>query len=158
MIVDLMRNDLSKTCADDSIEVSALCACESFARVHHLVSTVRGRLRPECHALDLARACFPGGSITGAPKIRAMEIIAALERRRRGPYCGAIGYIGADGAMDLNIAIRTLIYEGRGVSFSVGGGITAASDPAAEYAETLAKASAIFASFAPERQQEEAAA
>jgi para-aminobenzoate synthetase component 1 len=157
MIVDLLRNDLAKVCTDDSVEVAALCEPESFARLHHLVSTVTGKLRDGQDALDLLRACFPGGSITGAPKVRAMEIIAELERRRRGPYCGAIGYIGANGAMDMNIAIRTLVYEGRGVSFSVGGGITAASDPEAEYRETLAKAAAIFGSFGPPDEKEVAA-
>jgi para-aminobenzoate synthetase component 1 len=157
MIVDLLRNDLAKVCADDSVEVASLCEPESFAKVHHLVSTVTGRLRENFTSLDLLRACFPGGSITGAPKVRAMEIIAELERRRRGPYCGAIGYVGANGAMDMNIAIRTLVYEGRSVSFSVGGGITTASDPEAEYRETLAKAAAIFDSFRPSDEKEIAA-
>ncbi len=147
MIVDLLRNDLSKVCQDFSVEVPALCALESFATVHHLVSTVTGSLRPGQTAVDLLRACFPGGSITGAPKVRAMAIIAEVERIARGPYCGAMGYIGFDGAMDTNIAIRTLVYEGDTVSFNVGGGITADSDPTGEYQETLDKAAAIFASF-----------
>jgi para-aminobenzoate synthetase component I len=147
MIVDLLRNDISKVCDDFSVEVPKLCALESFASVHHLVSTVTGALKADQTPVDLLRACFPGGSITGAPKVRAMEIIAELEGAARGPYCGAMGYIGFNGAMDTGIAIRTLIYEGSRVSFSAGGGITAESDPAAEYQETLDKASAIFKSF-----------
>lgn len=140
MIVDLLRNDLSRVCEDESVEVAALCALESFAQVHHLVSTVTGRLAPGRDALDLLRACWPGGSVTGAPKIRAMEIIEALEDARRGPYCGSLGYIGFDGAMDTSILIRTLVLAGGRASLRTGGGITLASDPAAEVAETLAKA------------------
>ncbi|HTK85401.1 MAG TPA: aminodeoxychorismate synthase component I [Patescibacteria group bacterium] len=153
MIVDLLRNDLSKVCQDFSVEVPALCALESFATVHHLVSTVTGSLQPGQTAVDLLRACFPGGSITGAPKMRAMEIIAELENMARGPYCGAMGYIGFDGAMDTSIAIRTLVYEGDTVSFNVGGGVTANSDPAEEYQETLDKAAAMFASFGNKRRE-----
>ncbi|MBX3495488.1 MAG: aminodeoxychorismate synthase component I [Parvibaculum sp.] len=140
MIVDLLRNDISRVCADGSVTVEKLCALESFANVHHLVSTVRGELRPGATPADLLAACFPGGSITGAPKLRAMEIIAELEPAARGPYCGAIGYLGADGAMDTSIAIRTMVVKGRRVTFQAGGGIVADSDPAAEYDETLAKA------------------
>jgi len=147
MIVDLLRNDLSRVCAPHTIETPALCALESFANVHHLVSTVTGRLRDGADAIDLLKATFPGGSITGAPKIRAEEIIAALEPTTRGPYCGSIGYLGFDGAMDLNIAIRTAVVAGRRVTFQAGGGIVAQSDPAAEYDETLAKASAIRAAL-----------
>lgn len=147
MIVDLLRNDLSKVCRPDRVKVSALCALESFARVHHLVSTITGELRYGYDALDLLRACFPGGSITGAPKIRAMEIIETLEPTRRGPYCGSMGYIGFDGNMDTNILIRTLVYHDSGVSFQVGGGIVVDSDPAAEYEETLVKARGLFDSF-----------
>ena len=147
MIVDLLRNDISKACRDHSVAVPELCRLESYARVHHLVSTVTGRLREGMDAVDLIRACFPGGSITGAPKVRAMEIIAELEPTRRGPYCGAIGFIGFDGAMDSNIAIRTLaLKDGRAV-FQAGGGIVADSEPAAEYDETLVKAEALFACF-----------
>ncbi len=149
MIVDLLRNDLSKVCAADSVEAPEICKVESFAAVHHLVSTVRGTLKDGKTALDALRACFPGGSITGAPKIRAMEIIAEMEATRRGPYCGALGYVGFDGAMDSSILIRTLVYEGSTVSLHTGGGITADSDPQAEYDETLAKAEAIFRSFSP---------
>lgn len=147
MIVDLLRNDLSKVCTDESVEAPELCRLETFAGVHHLVSTVTGTLREKETALDALEACFPGGSITGAPKVRAMEIIEGLEPLRRGPYCGAMGYIGFNGAMDTNIVIRTLVYEGRKISFNAGGGITADSIPAAEYRETLDKAGGIFRSF-----------
>lgn len=147
MIVDLLRNDLSKTCDADSIEVEHLCALESFSSVHHLVSTVTGRLKLAQSALDVLQGCFPGGSITGAPKIRAMEIIEELEPARRGPYCGALGYIGFDGAMDTNILIRTLVYWKDMVSFQVGGGIVADSDPSAEFEETLTKAKGLLNSF-----------
>ncbi len=149
MIVDLLRNDLSKVCEDHSIQVPELCALESFASVHHLVSTVTGTLRADHTPLDLLHACFPGGSITGAPKIRAMEIIEELEPQRRGPYCGSMGYISFSGAMDTNIMIRTLAFENKTVSFQVGGGIVVDSDPDAEHQETLDKAEALFRSFAP---------
>lgn len=147
MIVDLLRNDLSKVCQPDSISAHNLCQLETFASVHHLVSTVRGTLKKDKDALALLRACFPGGSITGAPKIRAMEIIEGIEPARRGPYCGSMAYIGFDGQMDSNILIRTLVFEKGRVSFNAGGGIVADSDPAAEYQETLHKAEAIFRSF-----------
>ena len=147
MITDLLRNDLSKCCEASSIEVTKLCAIESFARVHHLVSTITSTLRKDQTPIDLLKACFPGGSITGAPKIRAMEIIEELETKRRGPYCGSLAMIGANGHMDSNILIRTLTFEEDRVSFHVGGGITALSDPDAEYEETLAKAQGIFDSF-----------
>ncbi len=144
MIVDLLRNDLSKVCTPLSIEVPALCAVESYAHVHHLVSVVTGQLKQDYDALDLIAATFPGGSITGAPKIKAMEAIARLEKTRRGTYCGAIGYIGFDGTLDLNIAIRTLVCEKQTLSLHAGGGITLLSDPASEYDETLAKAEKIL--------------
>lgn len=147
MIVDLLRNDLSKVCRAESIRVPELCKLESFAGVHHLVSTVSGQLKEGVDAIDLLTACFPGGSITGAPKIRAMEIIEELEPTRRGPYCGAMGYIGFDGAMDSNILIRSLVYEHGAVSLQTGGGITAGSDPEAEYRECFDKAEAVFRSF-----------
>ncbi|KAB7742352.1 aminodeoxychorismate synthase component I [Parvibaculum sedimenti] len=140
MIVDLLRNDISRVCEDGSVTVEKLCALESFAQVHHLVSTVRGRLRQGETHVDLLAACFPGGSITGAPKLRAMEIIAELEPTTRGPYCGAIGYLGFNGAMDTSIAIRTMVTKGDRITFQAGGGITADSDPATEYEETLTKA------------------
>lgn len=147
MIVDLLRNDLSRVCEDHGVEVPGLCALESYASVHHLVSAVTGRLRPGCNAMDALRAAFPGGSITGAPKIRAMQIIAEMEPHRRGPYCGAIGYIGFDGRMDMNIAIRTIAINARQAVFHAGGGIVADSDPHAEYRESLDKARALFTAF-----------
>ncbi|NBT86007.1 MAG: aminodeoxychorismate synthase, component I, partial [Alphaproteobacteria bacterium] len=143
MIVDLMRNDLSKVCEPFSVEVPSLLALESYATVHHLVSTVVGTLKPEFNNVDLLKATFPGGSITGAPKIRAMEIIAELEPSQRGPYCGSVGYIGFDGNMDTNIAIRTLTVRQNKISFHVGGGIVADSNPLEEYIETETKAAAL---------------
>jgi para-aminobenzoate synthetase component 1 len=142
MIVDLLRNDLGKVCRTGSVTVPRLLALESHPTVHHLVSTVTGVLRDGADAFDLVRAAFPGGSITGAPKIRAMEIIAELERAPRGVYCGAIGYVSVTGAMDLNIPIRTIVIrEGEGeATFHAGAGIVWDSEPAAEYQETLAKA------------------
>lgn len=140
MIVDLLRNDLGKVCAIGSVRVPRLFAIESFARVHHLVSTVTGRLAPDRRAVDLLRACFPGGSVTGAPKLRAMEVIEELEPNRRGVYCGAIGYLGFDGGMDTNIAIRTLVHSAGITRLWAGGGIVADSDPESEYRETYHKA------------------
>ncbi len=147
MIVDLLRNDLSKVCVPGSVQVPQLCSLETFASVHHLVSTVTGRLREGQNAVDLLAAAFPGGSVTGAPKVRAMEIITQMERHARGPYCGAIGYIGFDGTMDTNIVIRTASFRGGSCVVQAGGGIVTASEPAAEYDETLDKARAIFAAF-----------
>jgi para-aminobenzoate synthetase component 1 len=144
MIVDLLRNDLGKVCATGSVQVPELFKLESYARVHHLVSKVYGRLGQGQDALSLLRACFPGGSITGAPKLRAMEIIEELEPHRRGIYCGSIGYIGFDGDMDCNIAIRTMIHSEGITRLWAGGGIVADSDPDAEYRETYHKASALL--------------
>lgn len=144
MIVDLLRNDLGKDCEPGSVQTPALFALESYANVHHLVSTVQGRLRQDRDALDLLRDCFPGGSITGAPKLRAMEIIEELEPHGRGVYCGAIGYVGFDGAMDTNIAIRTLVHAGGEVRCWAGGGIVADSQWEEEYRETQDKASAML--------------
>ncbi len=144
MIVDLLRNDLSKVCRPGSVAVRELCVLESFASVHHLTSTVVGELEAGIGAVELLRAAFPGGSITGCPKVRAMEIIAELEESERGPHFGAIGYLGFNGAADLNIAIRTIaIADGR-VDIRVGGGIVADSDPAEEYRETEVKAQALL--------------
>ena len=140
MIVDLMRNDLSRVCAPGSVRVAELFALEQYATVHHLVSTVVGRLSPGADALDLFRAAFPGGSITGAPKLRAMEIIAELESSRRGVYCGSIGYWSVTGDLDTSIAIRTVVARAGRVYFNAGGGVVADSDPAEEYQETLDKA------------------
>jgi para-aminobenzoate synthetase component 1 len=144
MIVDLLRNDLSKNCAIGSVKVPRLFEVESFATVHHLVSTVTGRLAEGRDAIDLLRGAFPGGSITGAPKTRAMQIIEELEPHRRGVYCGAIGYIGYDGDMDSNIAIRTLVHSRGIVRFWAGGGIVADSQRDAEYQETFDKAAALL--------------
>ncbi len=144
MIVDLLRNDLGKVCVPGSIKVPKPFALESFATVHHLVSTITGTLADKHNAVSLLRACFPGGSITGAPKLRAMEIIEELEPHRRGLYCGSIAYIGFDGKMDSNITIRTLIYSDNCLRFWAGGGIVADSTVAAEYQEVHDKAAAIF--------------
>jgi para-aminobenzoate synthetase component 1 len=144
MIVDLLRNDLSRVCQDHSVKTPEICVLESFATVHHLVSTVEGRLNPGADAVDLLRATIPGGSITGAPKIRAMEIIAELEPTWRGPYCGNVGYISFSGDMDTSIVIRTYAIRGDQVTFQAGGGIVADSDPAAEYDETIDKARALI--------------
>src|SRR5262245_13891060 len=144
MIVDLLRNDLGRVCEYGSIDVAALCRLESFQFVHHLVSEVRGRLREGLDAIDLLKATFPGGSVTGAPKIRAMEIIAELEGVARGPYCGGLGFIGFDGTMDMNILIRTLVLGKGWAHFAVGGGIVADSDPEREYEETWHKAEGLL--------------
>lgn len=144
MIVDLLRNDLGRVCAYGSVRVEALCRVESYEFVHHLVSEVRGQLRPGLGPVDLLRAAFPGGSVTGAPKVRAMEIIAELEPTARGPYCGSLGFLGFDGTMDTSILIRTFT-AGRGwVQFPVGGGIVADSEPEREYEETLHKAEGLL--------------
>jgi para-aminobenzoate synthetase component 1 len=144
MIVDLLRNDIGKNCAVGTVRADKLFELESFANVHHLVSTVTGTLAPHRDALGLLRGCFPGGSITGAPKLRAMEIIEELEPHRRGVYCGAIGYIGFDGNMDTNIAIRTAVYSNGIIRFWAGGGIVADSEVNKEYRETLDKASGML--------------
>jgi para-aminobenzoate synthetase component I len=147
MIVDLLRNDLSKVCLPGSVQVPRLCGLETYASVHHLVSSVVGRLREGQGATDVLAAAFPGGSVTGAPKVRAMEIITEMEGHARGPYCGAIGYVGFDGAMDTSIVIRTAAFRGGSCVVQAGGGIVTASDPAAEYDETLDKARAMFEAF-----------
>jgi para-aminobenzoate synthetase component 1 len=140
MIVDLLRNDLSRSCAAESVKVGQLCGVEAYRHVLHLVSSVGGRLRGDCSPIDLLRGAFPGGSVTGAPKPRAMEIIAELEPTARGAYCGSLGYVGFDGSMDLSILIRT-ITAGRGWwQFPVGGGVVAQSTPEGEYEETWHKA------------------
>jgi para-aminobenzoate synthetase component 1 len=140
MIIDLLRNDLGRVCEYGSVQVTGVCNLESYPTVHHLVSEVQGRLRPGMGPVDLLRAAFPGGSVTGAPKVRAMEIIAELEPTARGPYCGSLGYLGFDGSMDTSILIRTFTVGGGWVQFPVGGGIVADSSPEAEYEETLHKA------------------
>jgi len=148
MIVDLMRNDLSRVCAPHSVRVSELFSLEHYATVHHLVSTVVGELSPGSDAIDLLRAAFPGGSITGAPKLRAMEVIAELEPSRRGVYCGSIGYWSVTGELDTSIAIRTAVVQDGRAYFSAGGGIVADSVPEQEYLETLDKARAMIDALA----------
>jgi len=148
MIVDLMRNDLSRVCAPGTVRVPELFALERYPTVHHLVSTVVGDLAPGTSALDQLRAAFPGGSITGAPKVRAMEIIAELEPSERGVYCGAIGYWSVTGALDTSIVIRTAVAREGRVYFSAGGGIVADSDPVLEYRETLDKARGLIDALA----------
>ena len=139
MIVDVLRNDLGRVCRPGSVRVPRLCRLERTAAVQHLVSTVTGELSPGRDAFDLLAAAFPGGSITGAPKIRAQEVLRSLEPTRRGPYTGALGWFGPDGAMATSILIRTFIADGAQLTLHVGGGITGRSDPAAEWAETVAK-------------------
>jgi para-aminobenzoate synthetase component 1 len=145
MIVDLERNDLGRVCRYGSVVVRDALRLESFAQVHHLVATVEGRLRPGVGPTDVLRAMFPGGSITGAPKIRAMQIIDELEPHCRSLYTGAIGYLTRGGSSAFNIAIRTILVEGDRASYQVGGGIVADSEPEAEYEETLAKGRALRA-------------
>jgi len=148
MIVDLLRNDLSRVCRPGTVHVPELFALERYPTVHHLVSTVVGELAESADAADLLAATFPGGSITGAPKIRAMEIIAELEPSRRGVYCGSVGYWSVTGALDTSIVIRTYLVRGDRVYFSVGGGIVADSDPEEEYQETLTKGRALIEALA----------
>ena len=147
MIVDLMRNDLSRVAEIGSVRVPELAVLESVATLHHLVSSVTARLRTGADAIDLLRASFPAGSVTGAPKIRAMEIIDALEAGARGPYCGAVLWLGFDGAMDSSVVIRTLLVTDREVIAQAGGGIVAESVPAAEYQEMLAKVAPLLRTF-----------
>ncbi|MCW1885132.1 aminodeoxychorismate synthase component I [Luteolibacter flavescens] len=143
MITDLLRNDLGQVCEYGSVQVAEMLQLETLAQVHHLVSTVTGTLRGDTDHVDAIAACFPGGSITGAPKKRAMEIIAELEEEPRGIYCGGIGYLGYHGESQFNIAIRTLIRDGETLSYHVGAGIVADSEPETEYEETLHKAAGI---------------
>ena len=143
MITDLLRNDLGKVCRFGTVAVAEMLRLETLAQVHHLVSTVTGTLLPEIDAVAALASCFPGGSITGAPKIRAMEIIRELENRPRGIYCGAIGRLGFDGSATFNIAIRTMVRNGEQLIYQTGAGIVADSDPQLEYEETLHKATGI---------------
>jgi para-aminobenzoate synthetase component 1 len=149
MIIDLERNDLGRVCRPGSVRVCGEPDIESYATVHHRVAEVAGELEEGVDRVDLLAATFPGGSITGAPKVRAMEIIDELEKSRRGPYTGSIGILTDEGSMELNIAIRTAVVAGGIVRVHVGGGIVADSDPEAEYAETLAKGRAIFSALQP---------
>ncbi len=144
MIVDVLRNDLGRVCEYGSVRLDDHRCLETYARVHHLVSTVTGRLRDGNDAIDIMRAAFPGGSITGAPKIKAMECLAELEPFGRGVYTGAIGYFDSNGDMDFSIAIRTVVLSGTRASFGIGGGVVADSEPEAEREETLHKGSALM--------------
>ena len=144
MIVDLERNDLGRVCLPGTVRVTRSRAVEAHPTVVHGVATVEGTLRPGVTLPDLLAATFPGGSITGAPKVRAMQVIDELEPTRRGPYCGAIGWVGTDGALELNVAIRTIVCKHGLAHLGVGGGIVADSDPDAEYAETWTKAAAML--------------
>ncbi|MCZ6661263.1 MAG: aminodeoxychorismate synthase component I [bacterium] len=150
MIVDLVRNDLGRVCRIGSVEVTEFLIIEPYANVFQLVSTIEGELKPDADPFDAIRACFPGGSMTGAPKIRAMEIIDELEPVARGPYAGALGYLSATGDVDLNIVIRTILARGGRAYFHVGGAVVADSDPEAEWRETLDKAAGPLAALGAE--------
>ena len=158
MIVDLLRNDLSRASLIGSVAVPQLCELETFANVHHLVSVVTSRLKPGHGPFHLIKAAFPGGSVTGAPKIRAMEIIRELEPARRGPYCGTVLWAGFDGAMDSSIVIRTMVVSDRRVVLQAGGGIVADSSPADEYEESLVKARSLMRCLSPATDETEAVA
>jgi anthranilate synthase component I len=151
MLIDLERNDLGRICVPGSIHVDELMTLESYQHVHHIVSNVSGRLRSDISPADVIRAVFPGGTITGCPKVRCMEILAEMEQQPRGAYTGSIGYINRSGDMDLNILIRTLVRMGESVRFRAGGGIVADSIPRHELAETRAKAKGLLQVFSPER-------
>jgi anthranilate synthase component 1 len=147
MLIDLERNDLGRLCVPGSIHVDELMTLETYQHVHHIVSNVSGRLRPDISPGEVIRAVFPGGTITGCPKVRCMEILAEMEQQPRGAYTGSIGYINRNGDMDLNILIRTLVRTGESVSFRAGGGIVADSVPLHELAETRAKARGLLQVF-----------
>lgn len=157
MIVDLMRNDLSRVSQVGSVVVTGLHEVESYAHVHQLVSTVEGRLREGLDALDAVSACFPAGSMTGAPKRRAIELLDALERGPRGIYSGAFGYLGLDGGADLAMVIRSIVVDGARATVGAGGGVTALSDPAAEVAEMRLKSAALLRALGVERDEPAAA-
>ncbi|MCC7160085.1 MAG: anthranilate synthase component I family protein, partial [Ignavibacteria bacterium] len=158
MLVDLGRNDLGRVCTYGSVRVPELMVIERYSHVMHIVSDVVGQLSPEYDAYDLMRATFPAGTVSGAPKIRAMEIIGELETTRRGPYAGAIGYFGFSGNMDTCITIRTALLDGRKAYVQAGAGIVADSDPDAEFEETCNKARGLLAALALARKYAEARA
>jgi anthranilate synthase component 1 len=147
MLIDLERNDLGRVCEAGSVRVDELMVTETYAHVHHIVSNVRGRLRPDVTPVGALRAVFPGGTITGVPKFRCMQIIAELEREGRGAYTGSLGYLSRSGGMDLNILIRTLTLRDGRITFRAGGGIVADSDPERELEETRAKARGLLAAL-----------
>jgi anthranilate synthase component 1 len=147
MLIDLERNDLGRVCEAGSVVVDEYMVTESYAHVHHIVSNVRGRLRTDATAVDALRALFPGGTITGCPKVRCMEIIAALEGAGRGAYTGSLGWLGSDGDADFNILIRTLTQQGSDIVLRAGAGIVADSEPERELDETRAKARGMLRAF-----------
>jgi anthranilate synthase component 1 len=149
MLIDLERNDLGRICVPGSVEVNEMMVLESYAHVHHIVSNVRGQLRKDITPGDTIRAVFPGGTITGCPKVRCMQIIHELERGPRGAYTGSFGYLNRDGSLDLNILIRTMVMQGNSVSLCAGSGIVADSEPQAELAETRAKAKGMIRALSP---------
>ena len=140
MLIDLERNDLGRVCQTGTVEVDELMVVESYQHVHHIVSNVRGQLRDDVTPIDVIRAVFPGGTITGCPKVRCMQIIAELEQQGRSFYTGSMGYLGRDGKMDLNILIRSMLLHHNQITFRTGAGIVADSDPEREVAETHHKA------------------
>jgi len=144
MIVDLMRNDLGKVSLTGSVKTEKLRICESYTNVHHMLSLISSQADPQFHPLDLLRSCFPGGSVTGCPKLRAMKAIADIEQSNRGIYTGSIGYFSSNGDFDFNIAIRTLNFMSGTVTAQVGGAIIYDSDPVQEYSETLFKGESLF--------------
>nr|WP_254695269.1 chorismate-binding protein [Leisingera sp. NJS201] len=148
MIVDLVRHDFAATSIPGSVDVPKLCAIETYKTVHQMVSTIRGRLKPGLTSVDAIRSCFPGGSMTGAPKIRSVEILDQLEEGPRGVYSGAIGWIGYNGQSDLSIVIRTVVKQGASVSIGCGGAITYLSDPKAELDEIMLKSQALVRALA----------
>jgi anthranilate synthase component 1 len=148
MLVDLERNDLGRICEAGTVEVNEMMVLESYAHVHHIVSNVQGQLRSDVTPGQAIAAVFPGGTITGCPKVRCMEIISELEQGPRGAYTGSFGYLNRDGSLDLNILIRTIVKQGNKVTFRAGSGIVADSDPEAELEETRAKAEGMLRAIA----------